>query len=77
MCWRLQAEHVLAALDLPWIHRDPFARLLVVQAQLEGLRLCTADRRLLEYGQAVSMGGPSPGSLAHSSTTPSVAIPAC
>jgi PIN domain nuclease of toxin-antitoxin system len=49
----IQAEHVLAVRDLPWIHRDPFDRLLVVQAQSEGLRLFTTDRRLAEYGEAV------------------------
>jgi len=49
----IQAEHVLAVRDLPWIHRDPFDRLMIVQAQIEGLRLFTADRRLVKYGEAV------------------------
>lgn len=53
----IQAEHVLAVRDLPWIHRDPFDRLLVVQAQSEGLRLFTTDRRLAEYGEAVRWVG--------------------
>jgi PIN domain nuclease of toxin-antitoxin system len=53
----IQAEHVLAVRDLPWIHRDPFDRLLVVQAQSEGLHLFTTDRRLAEYGEAVRWGG--------------------
>ena len=53
----IQAEHVLAVRDLPWIHRDPFDRLLVVQAQREGLRLFTTDRRLAEYGEAVRWVG--------------------
>jgi PIN domain nuclease of toxin-antitoxin system len=30
---RCQAEHVLAVRHLPWIHRNPFDHLLVVQAQ--------------------------------------------
>jgi PIN domain nuclease of toxin-antitoxin system len=31
-------------------HRDPFDRLLVAQAMVEGLVLVTGDRRLMEYG---------------------------
>jgi len=53
----IQAEHVLAVRDLPLIHRDPFDRLLVVQAQREGLRLFTTDRRLAQYGEAVRWVG--------------------
>lgn len=39
--------HALAAGSLPWEHRDPFDRLLVAQARLEGLTLLTADRAVL------------------------------
>ena len=49
----IAAEHVLAVQHLPWIHRDPFDRLLVVQARQEGLQLLTADRTLSDYGEAV------------------------
>jgi len=57
----IRAEHALAVQQLPWIHRDPhrcaedfvFDRLLVVQAQLEGLRLMSADRQLAAYGDHV------------------------
>ena len=49
----IAAEHVLAVQYLPWIHRDPFDRLLVVQARQEGLLLLTADRMLRNYGEAV------------------------
>lgn len=49
----IAAEHVLAVQDLPWIHRDPFDRLLVVQARQEGLRLVTTDRTLRGYGEGV------------------------
>ncbi len=34
---------------LPQLHRDPFDRLLVAQAQLEGLILVTADEQILRY----------------------------
>lgn len=49
----ITAEHVLAVQHLPWIHRDPFDRLLVAQARQEGLLLLTADRTLSDYGEAV------------------------
>jgi len=49
----VRADHALAVQHLPWIHRDPFDRLLVVQAQLEGLRLLSADRALVAYGKHV------------------------
>ena len=41
--------HALAAATLPPHHRDPFDRVLVAQAQLEGLTLVTADARLTRY----------------------------
>jgi PIN domain nuclease of toxin-antitoxin system len=50
---RIEAQHVLAVQDLPDIHGDPFDRLLVAQARVEGLILLTADARLAEYGPAV------------------------
>lgn len=53
----IQAEHVLAVQHLPWIHRDPFDRLLVAQALQERLHLLTTDKTLLGYGQAVQWAG--------------------
>ena len=41
--------HALAAAALPPHHRDPFDRILVAQAQMEGLVLLTADRILKRY----------------------------
>ena len=41
--------HAAAVDQLPPIHRDPFDRLLVAQAQLEALTLLTADRRVGRY----------------------------
>lgn len=34
---------------LPPLHRDPFDRMLIAQAQAEGLELVTADERLAAY----------------------------
>ena len=43
------ATHAAAVEPLPWHHRDPFDRLLVAQASVEGCALVTADRRLAAY----------------------------
>jgi PIN domain nuclease of toxin-antitoxin system len=43
-------RHGEAVGQLPVHHRDPFDRLLVAQAMVEGLILVTGDRRLAEYG---------------------------
>lgn len=45
----LAARHGLAVAGLPLHHRDPFDRLLVAQAQLEGLTLVSADTLLAKY----------------------------
>lgn len=55
-------EHCLAVQHLPWIHRDPFDRLLVAQAIQAEITLLTADRILSGYGaQVVWVGNASPG----------------
>jgi PIN domain nuclease of toxin-antitoxin system len=41
--------HVIRAGTLPPHHRDPFDRMLVAQAQVEGLVLVSADRKLAAY----------------------------
>jgi PIN domain nuclease of toxin-antitoxin system len=47
----LPVDHAHAArvADLPQHHRDPFDRLLVAQAMVEGVTLLTADPRLSAY----------------------------
>ena len=46
-------RHGDRASKLPLIHRDPFDRLLVAQAFVEGLILVTSDKKLAEYGVPV------------------------
>ncbi len=41
--------HALHVGTLPDHHRDPFDRVLVAQAQLEGLTILTADQALVDY----------------------------
>ena len=45
----LQHSHALQVATLPWHHRDPFDRLLIAQAQVEGLPILSADRKLAAY----------------------------
>lgn len=42
--------HAQQAAALPEYHRDPFDRMLIAQAQAEGLELVTADATIPSYG---------------------------
>ena len=52
-------EHAATSAELPWLHRDPFDRLLVAQAQIEGLVLATVDSRIRSYDVRVLGVDPS------------------
>jgi PIN domain nuclease of toxin-antitoxin system len=45
----ITAEHGAAVAGLPPLHKDPFDRLLIAQAMVEGLMLITTDRVLARY----------------------------
>ena len=45
----ITVEHAHAVRDLPLHHRDPFDRMLVAQAKVEGFTLVTHDVRLKKY----------------------------
>ena len=49
----VSSEHAVAVLDLPPLHKDPFDRILVAQARVEGLTLLTADKVVAKYGDGV------------------------
>lgn len=49
----ITATHGVRAAGLPPHHRDPFDRMLIAQAQLEGLTLVTRDKRVRSYDVAV------------------------
>ena len=51
----IRAEHCLAVQNLPWHHKDPFDRLLIVQAQHEQIKLLTCDQSLSPYGNSVTL----------------------
>lgn len=42
-------NHCRGVCDLPFIHRDPFDRMLVSQARSEGMTLLTADSNIRQY----------------------------
>lgn len=45
----IAGEHVVAVAALPTLHRDPFDRLMVAQAQVEGITLLTSDPLVAAY----------------------------
>lgn len=53
----IQTAHALGAARLPKLHKDPFDRMLVAQAQVEDLVLVTADETVRQYGGSVLWAG--------------------
>jgi PIN domain nuclease of toxin-antitoxin system len=51
----VSSEHAVAVADLPGLHRDPFDRIQIAQARMEGLVFLTADLRLADYGSPVRL----------------------
>lgn len=45
----VRLNHALHVCKLPFLHRDPFDRLLVAQSQLEDLPILSADPQLARY----------------------------
>lgn len=45
----VRVEHAIGVADLPHYHRDPFDRLLIAQAQVEGLPILTSDPNIRQY----------------------------
>jgi len=51
----ITSEHTIAVAGLPPLHQDPFDRILVAQALVEGIVLLTADARMASHGGPVRM----------------------
>jgi PIN domain nuclease of toxin-antitoxin system len=49
----ITGEHALAVSSLPWIHKDPFDRILIAQAKAEKLTLLTSDGKVARYEHPV------------------------
>lgn len=45
--------HAVAIDTLPPLHNDPFDRILIAQAQVEGILLLTSDSRVSQYPGAI------------------------
>jgi PIN domain nuclease of toxin-antitoxin system len=45
----VSSDHVVALESLPPIHKDPFDRLMVAQATVEGVTLLTVDPKVSQY----------------------------
>ena len=45
----IEKEHSRGIIGLPMLHRDPFNRLLISQANHEGMILLTADPQIQQY----------------------------
>jgi PIN domain nuclease of toxin-antitoxin system len=45
----VSSEHAVAIRTLPHLHKDPFDRILVAQATVEGITLLTADPIVARY----------------------------
>jgi PIN domain nuclease of toxin-antitoxin system len=46
----LTTAHVRQVFELPFVHRDPFDRMLIAQAIVEDLRLVSRDATVAKYG---------------------------
>ena len=51
----ITGEHAKQPLATPLPHNDPFDELLVVQAQVEGFKLLTVDRQLVDHPLAITV----------------------
>jgi PIN domain nuclease of toxin-antitoxin system len=49
------SDHVVAIESLPTIHKDPFDRVLVAQATVEGITLLTTDPMVARYPGPIRM----------------------
>jgi len=45
----LTSHHPLMVKNLPLLHNDPFDRILLAQAQYEGMQFLTADKAIAKY----------------------------
>jgi len=45
----ISPEHTKAVTQLPFIHRDPFDRMLIAQAIIEDMTIMTVDENVIKY----------------------------
>jgi PIN domain nuclease of toxin-antitoxin system len=49
------SDHVVATESLPQLHKDPFDRVLIAQATVEGITLLTTDTLVSQYPGSIRM----------------------
>jgi PIN domain nuclease of toxin-antitoxin system len=49
----IETPHALAVAGLPDHHRDPFDRMLIAQAQVEGMTLVSGDAKFAPYPESI------------------------
>ena len=50
-------RHAIAVNELPGLHKDPFDRLLIAQARVEGMTLLTCDAGIAAYSGPILFAG--------------------
>jgi PIN domain nuclease of toxin-antitoxin system len=51
----ITSSHAVFIQNLPFIHKDPFDRLLIAQANLEGITLFTSDAVVAKYSGPIQL----------------------
>ncbi len=51
----ISSEHAVSVHRLPPIHKDPFDRLLIAQAMVEGILLLTSDATVARYPAPIQL----------------------
>jgi PIN domain nuclease of toxin-antitoxin system len=51
----ITSVHALHVALLQQLHKDPFDRLLIAQAEVEGLTLLTADKKIAGYSASIQL----------------------
>ena len=49
----ITSEHALRVDMLPMLHKDPFDRILIAQARIEGMLLVTVDAAIIKYKDSI------------------------
>lgn len=49
----ITANHAFALKNLPSYHKDPFDRIQITQAQMEGLTFLTRDKKIMKYNISI------------------------
>ena len=51
----INSHHATAVGELPPLHKDPFDRILIAQATVEGIMLLTRDPRMAQYSGPIRL----------------------